>query len=112
MNNQTSLFDRFGGVRKMAGVLGEPITTVQSWKAVGRIPAGKQRTVLSMARSLGLSVSAEDIIFPFGCLSGALPSARVVLCAECERRIDDGPVVCTARDCPHLERSDVLDRAA
>lgn len=111
MDNQTSLFDRFGGVRKMAGVLGEPITTVQSWKAVGRIPAGKQRAVLSMARSLGLSVSAEDIIYPFGWRE-ALPSARVVLCAECERRIDDGPVVCTARDCPHLERSDALDRAA
>ena len=61
-----SLFDRFGGTRKMADYLGEPPSTVQSWKAAGRIPAAKQPDVLSKAEELGLNITAEDVIYPLG----------------------------------------------
>ena len=65
MDSET-LFDRFGGTRKMADHLGEPPSTVQSWKAAGRIPASKQGAVLEKARELELDLTAEDIIFPMG----------------------------------------------
>lgn len=61
-----TLFDRFGGTRRMADHLGEPPSTVQSWKAAGRIPAAKQGAVLEKARELELDVAAEDVIFPMG----------------------------------------------
>lgn len=64
MMNGTNLFDEFGGTRKMAGHLDEPPSTVNSWKAAGRIPAAKQPDVLRVAQGLRLDVSAEDIIFP------------------------------------------------
>lgn len=65
MDSET-LFDRFGGTRKMADHLGEPPSTVQSWKVAGRIPASKQAAVLEKARELDLALTAEDIIFPMG----------------------------------------------
>lgn len=66
MSEKVTLFDRFGGTRKMGEALGEPPSTVQSWKSAGRIPAFKQPDVLAKASELGLEVSAEDIIFPLG----------------------------------------------
>ncbi|MES2137997.1 MAG: hypothetical protein V4502_13190 [Pseudomonadota bacterium] len=66
MSEILTLFDRFGGTRKMADALGEPASTVQSWKSAGRVPAGKQPDVLAKAQELGLAVDAENIIFPLG----------------------------------------------
>jgi len=63
----TTLFDKFDGVRPMAEHLSEPPSTVQSWKTNGRIPAHKQPGVLRKARELGLSVTADDVVFPLGC---------------------------------------------
>lgn len=66
MDDATNLFARFGGTRKMAELLGEPPSTVQSWKNAGRIPAQKQPLVLEKAAEVGVDVSAEDVIFPMG----------------------------------------------
>lgn len=66
MSEKLTLFDRFGGTRKMADALGEASSTVQSWKTAGRIPAFKQPDVLAKAQELRLDVTAEDIIFPLG----------------------------------------------
>lgn len=66
MDTQKTLFDRFGGVRPMAEILGEPPSTVQSWKNVGRIPAGRQPDVLAKGVELGLGITAEDVVFPLG----------------------------------------------
>jgi hypothetical protein len=66
MSEIVTLFERFGGTRKMAEALSEPASTVQSWKTAGRIPAAKQPEVLAKARDLQLEIAAEDIIFPLG----------------------------------------------
>ena len=50
----------------MAALLGEPVTTVQSWKAAGRIPAARQPAVLAAARAVDAEITAEHIIFPLG----------------------------------------------
>lgn len=61
-----NLFELFGGTRKMALAMGEAPSTVQSWKATGRIPAHRQPAVLETARELGLEITADDIVFPMG----------------------------------------------
>lgn len=61
-----TLFEIFGGTRAMADRIGEPPSTVQSWKTTGRIPAGKQPLVLTKAEELGLPVTAELVIWPLG----------------------------------------------
>lgn len=66
MEQRKSLFEIFGGVRPMARALALPPQNVNAWKRVGRIPAEKQPLVLTVAKSLGLPVSADDIIFPLG----------------------------------------------
>lgn len=108
-----TLFDRFGGVRQMAEHLSEPPSTVQSWKTAGRVPAGKQRLVLAKARDLDLPVTAEDVIYPFGyprdeeeaaAGADAKKNIRIVLCAECDRRMDDPAVAsCTDVGCPRAQ---------
>lgn len=60
------VFDRFGGTRPMARLLGASPSTVQSWKASGRIPAGKQPLVLETAERAGIEITAEDVIWPLG----------------------------------------------
>ena len=66
MEPNTTLFDRLGGIRKTAELLGEPPSTVQSWKASGRIPAHKQPHVLDRACAAGIEISAEDVVYPLG----------------------------------------------
>jgi hypothetical protein len=61
-----TLFDKFGGIRPMADHLGEAPSTVSGWKIAGRIPAGKQPSVLEKARELGIPVTAHDVVFPLG----------------------------------------------
>lgn len=66
MDNESTLFDRLGGIRKTAELLGEPPSTVQSWKAAGRIPAHKQPHVLERAEAAGIKITAEDVVYPLG----------------------------------------------
>jgi hypothetical protein len=66
MDANQNLFDRFGGIRPMAEALGEAPSTVQSWKAVGRIPATKQPGVLAAAGRLGIAITTDDVVFPMG----------------------------------------------
>jgi hypothetical protein len=66
MEQRKSLFEIFGGVRPMARALALPPQNVNAWKRVGRIPAEKQPLVLTVAKSLGLPITANDIIFPLG----------------------------------------------
>jgi DNA-binding transcriptional regulator YdaS (Cro superfamily) len=62
----SDLFKRMGGTRAMAEMLGEPASTVQSWKSAGRVPAAKQPAVIEAAERAGIAVRAEDVIWPFG----------------------------------------------
>ena len=64
MDSELNLFECFGGIRPMADKLNEKPSNVQSWKATGRIPAGKQPGVLEVAAALELDVTPEDVIFP------------------------------------------------
>ena len=66
MDTEHTLFDRLGGIRKMAELIGEPPSTVQSWKNVGRIPSQKQPLVLHKAKDAGIPITAEDVVFPMG----------------------------------------------
>lgn len=66
MSDATDLFAKLGGTRAMAELLGEPPSTVQSWKSAKRIPAHKQPLVLDRAKNAGIRVSADDVVFPMG----------------------------------------------
>ena len=67
MEAETDLFARLGGTRAMAEALNEPASTVQSWKASGRIPAAKQPAVLALKTDKsGAPITAEHVVFPFG----------------------------------------------
>lgn len=50
----------------MAEALGEPPSNVQGWKNRRSVPTKKQEKVLKRAAELGMDVSAEDVMFPFG----------------------------------------------
>lgn len=64
METERTVFERLGGIRKMAELLGEPPSTVQSWKTAGRIPAQKQPLVMERAKEAGIEITAEDVVFP------------------------------------------------
>lgn len=70
----------------MARKLGVAPANVSAWKTQGRIPAQKQPHVLAVAQSMGLPVTAENVVFPLG-RSAAAPSdltarATAVACAR------------------------------
>lgn len=50
----------------MAELIGEPPSTVQSWKSSGRIPAQKQPLVIEKANAAGFNITADDVVFPLG----------------------------------------------
>ena len=64
MDTDSTLFARLGGIRKMAELIGEPPSTVQSWKTAGRIPAQKQPLVMERAHAAGFEITADDVVFP------------------------------------------------
>lgn len=66
MMNRPTLFETFGGIRRMAEVLGEAPSSVMGWKKAGRVPAQKQPHVLTCAAELGLDVTSDDVVFPLG----------------------------------------------
>lgn len=54
------IVEKFGGTRPMAGLLGIPPSTVQSWKEAGVIPARRQGEVLDAARCEGIDLGPAD----------------------------------------------------
>lgn len=90
------IFSRLGGIRKTADILGEPPSTVQSWKKAGRIPSAKQPIVIEKARAAGFDITADDVVFPLG---------RPAVCDLCDRRADHPTVNdCTAVNCGLRQR--------
>lgn len=53
----------FGGVRKLARLLGCDPSTISRWQTTGRVPSGMQRQVLQLAWSEGLDLTAHDIVW-------------------------------------------------
>jgi len=92
MVTPNTLFDRLGGIRKMAEIVGEAPSTVQSWKNAERIPAQKQPIVIERAAAAGLTITADEVVFPM--------RSPVAICGVCERSASD-PVcdACTRTDC-------------
>lgn len=85
----------------MAAMLGEPPSTVQSWKAARRIPAHKQREVIEKAGLAGVSLSADDVVWPMGRTEDASPA----ICTTCDHRLDDVAIrACSVRDCPNAQQ--------
>lgn len=66
MEQTTSIFRLFGGIRPMARAVEEAPSNVSAWKKVGRIPAEKQPHVLAVGLKLGLPITAEHVVFPLG----------------------------------------------
>lgn len=74
MERITPIFTLFGGIRPMARAIGESASKVMAWKRAGRIPAHNQPHVLAIAQSLGLPITAENVVFPLGRPSDVAPS--------------------------------------
>lgn len=66
MEQKPDIFARLGGTRAIADMIGEPPSTVQSWKAAGRIPAHKQHLVIERVLAAGHAITAEDVVWPMG----------------------------------------------
>lgn len=66
MEQTTSIFALFGGIRPMARAVKEAPSNISAWKRVGRIPAEKQPHVLAIGLKLGLPITAEHVVFPLG----------------------------------------------
>lgn len=100
-----TLFDRFGGTRPMAKHLSEAPSTVNGWKAEGRIPATKQPSVLAKAEELRLPVSAVDIIFPLGRpdreeLGADAAPNTATFCGRCGETVTASDVATCSQGCP------------
>ena len=74
MKKGESLFEIWGGVRRMARDLVRPASTVHGWKKEGRIPAAEQPHVLGVSKTLGIAVTAEHVVFPLGQKEASNPS--------------------------------------
>lgn len=66
MEQRTSIFAMFNGIRPMARAIEEPPSNVAAWKRNNRIPAEKQPHVLAVGLRLGLPITAEHVVFPLG----------------------------------------------
>lgn len=64
MTEEKDLFDRLGGTRKIAAQIGEPVSTVQSWKVAGRIPAQKQTLLIEKYAEIGRVITADEVVWP------------------------------------------------
>lgn len=56
------IIEKFGGIRKMAQIMGYPASTVHNWKVRKSIPAPQQGIILHYAQKNGISVAANDMI--------------------------------------------------
>lgn len=69
----------------MAELLGEPPSTVASWKATGRIPATKQPLVLAAAAAHEIDVVAHDVVFPLAVRSDLVAPTPVPFTGQAVR---------------------------
>jgi hypothetical protein len=53
----------FGGVRRLARLLGCDASTVSRWSTTGRVPSGMQQQVLQLAWDHGHDLTAHDIVW-------------------------------------------------
>ena len=60
----TEIVQKLGGTRALAGVLRLPVSTVQSWKRAGQIPARHQEAVLEAAAALSVPLGPEAFFDP------------------------------------------------
>lgn len=79
MERLISIFDLFGGIRPMARALGESPSKVMAWKRAGHIPAQKQAEVLEKGIALGVSLTAENVVFPLGHPQPEIAAASVAV---------------------------------
>ena len=63
MSYVDGIVTKFGGLRRMAALLGRPVSTVQSWKARRSIPDSAKPTVLARAKEIGIDLRPEHF-FP------------------------------------------------
>ena len=62
----STIIGKFGGVKALAEKLGQhsgtkvPLTTVQYWADIDRIPSGRQAQVLETAEEFGIDVTPAD----------------------------------------------------
>lgn len=71
MSTASHIIDLFGGTRPAASKLGLAVSTVQSWKTKGYIPAPHQQNVLDKARALGIAVTPASFFEVNGAHLGA-----------------------------------------
>jgi hypothetical protein len=58
------IVQKLGGTRALAAALDLPVSTVQSWKTAGVIPARHQEAVLRAAMTLTVALSPDDFFDP------------------------------------------------
>lgn len=73
MSLEQNIFVLFGGIRPMARAVGVSPSNVAAWKRMGRIPAEKQPHVLEVGQAMGLTITAEHVVFPLGRPNAAAP---------------------------------------
>lgn len=88
MKQGDSVFDIWGGVRKMARDIRRAPSTVHGWKKEGRVPANEQHHVLAIAEELGLPITAEHVVFPLGREAASVPTdlAASPVAVACDRK--------------------------
>jgi hypothetical protein len=57
-----SVFQKFGGIRPMAGRLGEPSSTVKSWHVKRRIPRWRHQSILEAAAADAIELTEDELI--------------------------------------------------
>ena len=58
------IVQKLGGTRPLAAALRLPVSTVQSWKRAGQIPARHQEAVLRAAAALKVVLSPDEFFDP------------------------------------------------
>lgn len=58
----TEIIEKFGGIRKMAQIMGYAPSTVHNWHVRESIPAPQQGIILHYSNLHGIGLSAEDFI--------------------------------------------------
>ena len=101
------LIDALGGATAVARELGDPASTVHSWKRFNRVPRWRQPDLLKMASAKGVAFDGFPCADPAPAVQQPVPirSSRTVVCAVCDKRLDDRTVRgCQWQDCPQSER--------
>lgn len=60
MTQAERIISLLGGVRRTSEIVGAPLTTVQSWRDGGVIPAKRQFDVIEAAKRAGINITGND----------------------------------------------------